>query len=285
MSDNELNAFILRALEEDTGDGDHSSLASIPASATGRARLLIKEKGIMAGINAALAVQGGKPFLLDRSEAYIGVLIDDLVTRGTEEPYRMFTSRAEYRLILREDNADMRLSEKGLQLGLVAPEACNRVSAKRKRVEDEVGRLAGVLVYPREEVNQKLLPLGSAPLRNVCSLGDLLRRPEISYHDLQLFDAAQDPPPDDIARQVEIQVKYQGYIDRQYQQVAQFKKLESILMPPDLPYEEMKGLSREVREKLIRIRPHTFGQTSRISGITPAALSVLMIHLKKAGSL
>jgi tRNA uridine 5-carboxymethylaminomethyl modification enzyme len=197
----------------------------------------------------------------------------------------MFTSRAEYRLILREDNADMRLSEKGFQLGLVAPDACNRVSAKRKRVEDEVGRLAGVLVYPREEVNQKLLPLGTAPLRNACSLADLLKRPEISYHDLQRFDAVQDPPPDDIARQVEIQVKYQGYIDRQYQQVAQFKKLESILMPPDLPYEEMKGLSREVREKLIRIRPYTFGQTSRISGITPAAMSILMIYLKKAGSL
>jgi tRNA uridine 5-carboxymethylaminomethyl modification enzyme len=242
-------------------------------------------QGLMAGINAALAVQGMKPFVLDRSEAYIGVLIDDLVTRGTEEPYRMFTSRAEYRLILREDNADMRLSEKGFQLGLVAPDACNRVSAKRKRVEDEVGRLAGVLVYPREEVNQKLLPLGTAPLRKVCSLADLLKRPEISYHDLQRFDAVQDPPPDDIVRQVEIQVKYQGYIDRQYQQVAQFKKLESILMPPDLPYEEMKGLSREVREKLIRIRPYTFGQTSRISGITPAAMSILMIYLKKAGSL
>jgi tRNA uridine 5-carboxymethylaminomethyl modification enzyme len=242
-------------------------------------------QGLMAGVNAALAVQGREPLVLDRSEAYIGVLIDDLVTRGTEEPYRMFTSRAEYRLILREDNADMRLSEKGLQLGLIAPDACNRVSAKRKRVEDEVGRLAGVLMYPREEVNQKLLPLGTAPLRNVCSLADLLKRPEISYHDLQLLDAAQDPPPDDIARQVEIQVKYQGYIDRQYQQVAQFKKLESILMPPDFPYEEMKGLSREVREKLIRIRPYTFGQTSRISGITPAALSILMIYLKKAGSL
>jgi tRNA uridine 5-carboxymethylaminomethyl modification enzyme len=242
-------------------------------------------QGLIAGINAALAVQGRKPFMLDRSEAYIGVLIDDLVTRGTEEPYRMFTSRAEYRLILREDNADMRLSEKGHQLGLVTPDAYQRAAAKRKRIEGEVKRLADTVVYPRAEANEKLLPLGTAPLRNACSLSDLLRRPELSYRDIQLFDAAPTRMPDDIIRQVEIQVKYQGYIDRQYQQVAQFKKLESIIMPPDLPYEEMKGLSREVREKLIRVRPHTFGQTSRISGITPAALSILMIYLKKAGAL
>jgi tRNA uridine 5-carboxymethylaminomethyl modification enzyme len=242
-------------------------------------------QGLMAGINAALAVQGGKPFLLDRSEAYIGVLIDDLVTRGTEEPYRMFTSRAEYRLILREDNADMRLSEKGRQLGLVTEEAYRRVQAKRTRIEEEVRRLSETMIYPREEVNQKILPLGTSPLRNVCSLGDLLKRPELTYQDIQLFEAAPPPVPDDVARQVEIQVKYQGYIDRQYQQVAQFKKLESIIMPPDLPYDEMKGLSREVREKLIKVRPHTFGQTSRISGITPAALSILMIYLKKAGAL
>jgi tRNA uridine 5-carboxymethylaminomethyl modification enzyme len=141
------------------------------------------------------------------------------------------------------------------------------------------------MIYPREEVNQKILPLNTSPLRNVCSLGDLLKRPELTYQDIQLFDAAPSPVPDDIARQVEIQVKYQGYIDRQYQQVAQFKKLESIIMPPDLPYGEMKGLSREVQEKLIKVRPHTFGQMSRISGITPAALSILMIYLKKAGAL
>lgn len=242
-------------------------------------------QGLMAGINAALAVQGGKPFVLDRSEAYIGVLVDDLVTRGTEEPYRMFTSRAEYRLILREDNADMRLSEKGHQLGLVTSEAYGRMAAKKKRIEDEIRRLAETMVYPRREVNQKLLTLGTAPLRNVCSLADLLRRPELSYQDIQRLDDGPARLPDDMERQVEIHIKYQGYIDRQYQQVAQFKKLESILMPPDLPYEEMKGLSREVREKLISIRPYTFGQTSRISGITPAALSILMIYLKKAGAL
>jgi len=242
-------------------------------------------QGLMAGINAALAVQGGKPFLLDRSEAYIGVLIDDLVTRGTEEPYRMFTSRAEHRLILREDNADMRLSEKGRQLGLVTEEAYRRVLAKRTRIAEEVRRLSETMIYPREEVNQRILPLGTSPLRNVCSLGDLLKRPELTYQDIQRFDAASPQLPDDIARQVEIQVKYQGYIDRQYQQVAQFKKLESIIMPPDLPYDEMKGLSREVREKLLKVRPHTFGQTSRISGMTPAALSILMIYLKKAGAL
>ncbi len=242
-------------------------------------------QGLMAGINAALAVQGRQPFMMDRSEAYIGVLIDDLVTRGTEEPYRMFTSRAEYRLILREDNADMRLSEKGHELGLVSEEACRRVHDKRTTIENEVRRLTETMIYPREEINQKLLPLGTSPLRNPCSLGDLLKRPEITYQDMQLFDAAPSLVPDEIARQVEIQLKYQGYIDRQYQQVAQFKKLESIIMPQDLPYDEMNGLSREVREKLIKVRPHTFGQTSRISGITPAALSILMIYLKKAGAL
>ncbi len=242
-------------------------------------------QGLMAGINAALAVQGRNPFLLDRSDAYIGVLIDDLVTRGTEEPYRMFTSRAEYRLILREDNADLRLSEKGRQLGLVTGEAYRRVQAKRTRIAEEVRRLAETMIYPREEVNRKILPLGTSPLRNACSLGDLLKRPELTYQDLQRIDAAPHQVPDDIARQVEIQVKYQGYIDRQYQQVAQFKKMESIIMPPDLPYGDMKGLSREAREKLLKVRPHTFGQTSRISGITPAALSILMIYLKKAGAL
>ena len=186
---------------------------------------------------------------------------------------------------MREDNADTRLSEKGRQLGLVTEEACRRVHAKRTRIEEEVRRLSETMIYPREEVNQKILPLGTSPLRNVCSLGDLLKRPELTYQDIQLVDAAPPRLPDDIARQVEIQVKYQGYIDRQYQQVAQFKKLESIIMPPDLPYAEMKGLSREVREKLIKVRPHTFGQMSRISGITPAALSILMIYLKKAGAL
>jgi len=242
-------------------------------------------QGLMAGINAALAVQGGNPLMLDRSEAYIGVLIDDLVTRGTEEPYRMFTSRAEYRLILREDNADLRLSDRGHRLGLVSAAANQQVKAKRERVDDEVVRLKETMIHPRGEVNQKLLPLGTTPLRNVCSLADLLKRPELSYQDLRLFDAGQATLPDDIARQVEIQIKYQGYIDRQHQQVAQFKKLESIVMPSDLPYDAMKGLSREVREKLIKVRPHTFGQTSRISGMTPAALSILMIHLKKAGAL
>ncbi len=242
-------------------------------------------QGLMAGINAALAVQGRTPFLLDRSDAYIGVLIDDLVTRGTEEPYRMFTSRAEYRLILREDNADLRLSEKGRQLGLVTGEAYRWVHAKRTRIEEEVRRLSETMIYPREEVNRKILPLGTSPLRNACSLGDLLKRPELTYQDLQRIDAAPHQVPDDIARQVEIQVKYQGYIDRQFQQVAQFKKMESIIMPPDLPYGDMKGLSREVREKLLKVRPHTLGQTSRISGITPAALSILMIYLKKAGAL
>ena len=242
-------------------------------------------QGLVAGINAALKVKGKEPLILDRSEAYIGVLIDDLVTKGTEEPYRMFTSRAEYRLLLREDNADLRLMEKGYQLGLVSDDSFEKLKRKKRAVEDELKRLKETLVYPQKEANEKLAQLHSAPLRNVSSLGELLRRPELSYHDLRLFDPLSLELDGDVVKQVEVHVKYQGYIDRQYQQVERFKKLEGIVLPPDLNYDEMQGLSREVREKLIRIRPYTLGQTSRISGVTPAAISILMINLKKMGCL
>ncbi len=240
-------------------------------------------QGLVAGINAALRVQGNKPFILDRSEAYIGVLIDDLVTKGTEEPYRMFTSRAEYRLLLREDNADLRLMEKGYQIGLIRESTYEKLKTKSETIRDELKRLEETAVYPRSEVNEKLIQLQSAPLRNVTTLGDLLKRPELSHQDLCIFD----PPPSDfsdaIVKQVEIHVKYQGYIDRQQQQVERFKKLEGVVIPPELDYNEIKGLSREVREKLLKIKPHTLGQTSRISGITPAAITILTIYLKKMG--
>lgn len=242
-------------------------------------------QGLIAGINAALRLKGKEPFILDRSEAYIGVLIDDLVTKGTEEPYRMFTSRAEYRLLLREDNADLRLMEKGYQIGLVGDDSYEKLKTKRKVIRDELRRLKETMVYPRREVNERLGHLQSAPLRNVSSLGDLLKRPELSYQDLCIFDSPPSDLSDEIVKQLEIHVKYQGYIDRQQQQVERFKKLEGIVIPPDLDYSEIPGLSREVREKLMKIRPYTLGQTSRISGVTPAAISILTVYLKKIGCL
>ena len=240
-------------------------------------------QGLIAGVNAALRVQDKEPFMLNRSEAYIGVLIDDLITKGTEEPYRMFTSRAEYRLLLREDNADLRLMEKGYQLGLIKGDIYKRLERKKELISDRLKRLKETSVYPRKAVNDTLVHLQSAPLRNVSTLEGLLKRPEISYQDLYLFDSLPSDLPDEIVRQLEIQVKYQGYIDRQQQQVEQFKKMEGVVIPPDLDYSEIPELSREVREKLIKIRPYTLGQTSRISGITPAAISILTIYLKKMG--
>ena len=240
-------------------------------------------QGLVAGINAVMRVQGNEPFILDRSEAYIGVLIDDLVTKGTEEPYRMFTSRAEYRLLLREDNADLRLMEKGYQIGLLKEDAYEKLKIKSQIICEELKRLEGTAVYPRSEVNEKLAQLQSAPLRNVATLGDLLKRPELSYHDLCLFDPPASNIPDAIVKQLEIHVKYQGYIDRQQQQVERFKKLEGVVIPPNMDYNEIKGLSQEVREKLLKIKPYTLGQTSRISGITPAAITILTIYLKKMG--
>ena len=242
-------------------------------------------QGLIAGTNAVLRVKDKEPFILNRSEAYIGVLIDDLVTKGTEEPYRMFTSRAEYRLLLREDNADLRLMEKGYQIGLIKDDIYKRLETKKEVLGDGLKRLKATTIYPRKEVNDKLVGLRSSPLRNVSTLEDLLKRPEISYQDLCLFDSLPSDLPDEIVRQLEIHVKYQGYIDRQQQQVEQCKKMEGIVIPPDLDYREIPGLSREVREKLVKIRPYTLCQTSRISGITPAAISILTIYLKKMGCL
>jgi len=242
-------------------------------------------QGLIAGINAALQVQGKGPFVLDRSEAYIGVLIDDLVTKGTEEPYRMFTSRAEYRLLLREDNADLRLMEKGYQIGLITDAAYAHLTHKRQAIHAEIIRLKETVLYPQGAVNEKLSDLKSAPLRTVSTLGDLLKRPELTYQDLSLLAPPPADIPDAIVQQVEIQLKYQGYIDRQHEQVKRFKKLEGVVIPPELDYNKIAGLSHEVREKLLTIRPYTLGQTSRISGITPAALSILIIYLKKLGCL
>ena len=241
-------------------------------------------QGIMAGINAALRIQGKETFILSRSEAYIGVLIDDLVTKGTDEPYRMFTSRAEYRLLLREDNADLRLREKGYALGLVSDEEYTRFKAKTNAIEEEIERLRSNKINPDGTTNKKLVEMGSSPIHNVLNLEELLRRPEISYENIKQFDHTPDRDlSQEEAHQVEIQIKYRGYIDRQREEIERSRKMEEVGIPYELDFENIPGLSNEVREKLIKIQPVSLGQASRISGITPAAISILTVYMKKLG--
>jgi len=241
-------------------------------------------QGLIGGINAALKIQNKPPFMLDRSEAYIGVLIDDLVTKGTKEPYRMFTSRAEYRLILREDNADLRLTEKAYGIGLVGEARYQEVEAKKRAIEKDLARLKEVKIFPNSGTNKKFSELGWVTLRSPISLAELLRRPEISYSDLKLFDKRSSEVPFGVAEQVEIQIKYEGYIKHQKQEIEKFKKLENRKIPTKINYQEIVGLSNEVREKLSKTRPDSLGQASRISGITPAAIAILMVHMKRMGN-
>ncbi len=238
-------------------------------------------QGLMAGINASLQAAGAEPFILDRAEAYIGVLIDDLVTRGTAEPYRMFTSRAEYRLLLREDNADLRLREKGFRLGLVEPDDFMKLRHKQQEVEEELRRIAETMVVPAPAIQDWLGRHGSAPLRHAVTLKELLRRPEIDYRAVQEVPALAPSVSAGALEQVEIQVKYEGYIERQQQMVEKFKRMEMKQIPRDIDFHDVPSLSTEVRQKLNQIRPASLGQASRISGITPAALSILMIYMKK----
>ena len=240
-------------------------------------------QGIIAGINAACKVKGKAPFILDRSEAYIAVLIDDLVTKGTNEPYRMFTSRAEYRLILREDNADVRLRGKGYQLGLVGEDEYKTCMTKIGHINEEMKRLKEAMIYPNEWTNKKLKELKTAPLTNPVSVEELLRRPEIMYEDLCSFLMLNENLSINEMKSIEIEVKYKGYIERQNEQVARFKKLEEVEMPEDIQYENIHGLSNEVVEKLTTIRPLSLGQATRISGITPSAIDALSVFLKKMG--
>lgn len=240
-------------------------------------------QGLMAGINAVCYVEGKDPVILDRSQAYIGVLIDDLVTKGTNEPYRMFTSRAEYRLLLREDNADLRLAELGRAVGLVTDDAYAVCQAKKKKIEEALAGLHGIKLPPNTANNDWLKSRNSAPLKNITSLADLLRRPELSLKDIvPLYPVLADLPPQ-VAGELEITIKYEGYVRRQAEQVERFKKLEGCLVPEDIDFRTLPGISREVQEKLDRIRPRSLGQAARISGITPAAVSILHIHLKKRG--
>ena len=237
-------------------------------------------QGFMAGVNAALKIKGEEPLILRRSDAYIGTLIDDLVTKGTNEPYRMMTSRTEYRLLLRQDNADLRLSHYGLRIGLVSPERHQAVLDKYAAVEQELKRLESTYLAPTEELCQMLISRGTTAPNTGMSLAALLRRPQISYLDLAAFDKSRLPLPHAVTEQVEISLKYTGYIDRQSRQVKEFSKMENRRLPPDLDYNAVLGLRLEARQKLSQIRPENFGQASRISGVSPADIAALMVYLE-----
>jgi tRNA uridine 5-carboxymethylaminomethyl modification enzyme len=239
-------------------------------------------QGIMAGINAVLSIRGDKPLVLSREQAYIGVLIDDLVTKGTDnEPYRMFTSRAEYRLLLREDNADLRLTEIGHDIGLASDALCQEVSYKRQAVGNLVAYLEQNLRVPDSETNSILNSFASVPLRNQTTLAQILRRPEISLAQIRMLHPDVPRYSQDVDAQAEIQLKYEGYVSRQLDIVERFKKMENAQLPLHIDYSKISGLSREVCEKLSRVRPQSIGQASRIPGITPAAISLLSFYVKK----
>lgn len=237
-------------------------------------------QGLVAGINAALEVKGEDPMIIDRSEGYIGVLIDDLVTKETEEPYRMMTSRAEYRLLLRQDNADQRLTHIGYKIGLISEERMQHVLDKVAAIETEIDRVKATNVGTKKEVNDLLESLGSTPLVNGSSLAELVRRPELSYQTLESIDPERPELPDEVSEQVNISLKYEGYIERQMRQVAHFKKLENKLIPDGINYESIGGLRIEAVQKLSAIRPRSIGQASRISGVSPADISVLLVYIE-----
>ena len=238
-------------------------------------------QGLWAGINAALKVQRRRPFILDRSEAYLGVMIDDLVTRGTREPYRILTSRAEYRLLLREDNADLRLLDRGYELGLHDRDTFRDLKEKRRLITEELNRLQRVRVKPSARLTRFLEKRGSTPIETSTTLNHLLKRPELTYADVESIESRPSQLPSNVQRQVEIQCKYDGYLRRQEGEVKKFKHLEGIEIPEIFDYDQVPGLSNEVRQRLIEIQPSSLGQASRISGITPAAISILMVFLKR----
>jgi len=240
-------------------------------------------QGLMAGINAALRVKGEDPLILDRSQAYIGIMVDDLVTKGVDEPYRMFTSRAEYRLVLREDNADMRLGEIGYKIGLLKEADYARFASRKKAVTQELERLESIKVVPNSHINDILAGLGASPIKKPHSLKEILRRPEVSYRDLVFFETNgnHNLMPEDVISQIEMEIKYEGYIKRQTEQIHKFKKLEDVTIPSTFSYDSIPGLSKEIVQKLTNVRPNSLGQATRISGVTPAAISVLMVYLKR----
>jgi tRNA uridine 5-carboxymethylaminomethyl modification enzyme len=239
-------------------------------------------QGLWAGINAACKIQKRPPFILDRSQAYVGVMVDDLVTRGTVEPYRMFTSRAEYRLMLREDNAELRLSEIGHDLGLVDKDTVEKVNDNRRRTEEEISRIRKTVIKPSETIDRHLAASGLPPLKAGTFLEQLLKRAEITYADIDALAPPPEPVSGEVARQVEIEVKYEGYISRQKREIEKFRDMEKQKIPVNFDYAAVPGLSAELKEKLSAVRPVSLGQASRLDGMTPAALSVLMMVLKTA---
>ena len=240
-------------------------------------------QGLIAGINAAMEVKGREQLILDRSEAYIGVLIDDLVTKENHEPYRMMTSRAEYRLLLRQDNADLRLRKKGWEVGLIDDETYHKLQEKERRIQEEIERVEHATVGGSAEVQSLLESLNSTLLKSGTTIAELIRRPELNYKVLAPIDKERPELPEDVCEQVEINIKYDGYIRRQMKQVEQFKKLEAKKIPEDLDYEKVKSLRIEARQKLELYRPVSIGQASRISGVSPADISVLLVYMEQYG--
>lgn len=242
-------------------------------------------QGLMAGINAALKIKGSEPLILDRSEAYIGVMIDDLTARGAKEPYRMFTSRAEYRLLLREDNAELRLKERGFRAGLVTEDAYDRFLKGKTVMEEIIKKLDSVRINPSVEVNKTLAALGGGEIRKTTTLRELLRRPDVSLAAiLDAFGGGVADCPPSILEAIEVETRYEGYIKRQLEDVERFKSTERLNIPEDISYDAIHGLSAEIREKLKTVRPASVGQAGRITGVTPAAMSMLMVHMKKIGA-
>lgn len=237
-------------------------------------------QGFMAGVNAAMKVLGRERFIIDRSQGYIGVLIDDLVTKESHEPYRMMTSRSEYRLLLRQDNADMRLTEMGYEMGLISEERYQKYCKKKEAIEKEIKRLEAIYVGAGERTQEVLLSHGSTPLQTSATLAELIRRPELNYEAVRNLDPEREDLPKDVCDQVNINIKYEGYIRRQAQQVRQFKKLENKKIPVDIDYQKVNSLRIEAVQKLEAVRPASIGQASRISGVSPADITVLMVYLE-----
>ncbi len=237
-------------------------------------------QGLIAGINAARKIRGESEFILDRSEAYIGSLIDDLITKGTNEPYRMMTSRSEYRLLLRQDNADLRLTPYGYEISLISSDRYCKFLVKKRMIEEEIHRLEKLTIPPSQEATEYLESVGSATLSTGVKASDLLKRPQVTYEGMRRLDPKRPELPDDVCEQVEISIKYEGYINRQIRQAEQFKRLESKKLPDGIDYSSIDGLRIEARQKLDKIRPKSLGQASRISGVNPADIAVLMVYLK-----
>jgi tRNA uridine 5-carboxymethylaminomethyl modification enzyme len=238
-------------------------------------------QGIMAGINAGLNAMGREQVVLGRSDAYIGVLVDDLITKGTTEPYRLLTSRAEYRLLLRHDNADLRLTEIGHKIGLIRDDRYEKFLAKKDAVEVEKKRLTSTILKPTQEVQELIRGIGGSELKDGIRAVDLLKRPEMTYDHIEILTKSDAPLDNDIKEQVEIQIKYEGYIEKSLQQVDRLKKMENKKVPENIDYDAITGLATEARQKLKKVKPLSIAQASRISGVNPADISILLVYLEQ----